>query len=496
MITLDSHDALDLVLYRRIVREGEPVEIAPELLERVDERRRAMLRALEAGSAAYGVTTGLGYLSKLEIPVADQPALQRSILLGRSVGVGEPCPREVVRGAMLLRLTGFLSGDAGVSSDLCRVLAERLNDGWTPHVPRGPHGAAGEVIPLSHLFQTLVGEGFVLEDGERVPAREALAARGLEPFEPGVKEGLALVNGAPLAPALALHLVDRARPLLGQATVAAALATALVGASTRPFSSRVGQRKGDRGQLLVHERLLGLLDGGEWEDRLQAPVSFRVVPQVHGAVLDVLEVVEQSLEREVRAVTDSPLYLPEEDGEPEGFYPSGNFHSQSVAFGLDLLAIAFAQLANLGEKRLHRLLDARFSGLPEQLAHQPGLQTGASVLHKGVVALCAENRILAAPASVSPSDTSAGQEDFQAFAFLAADKLGRLLDNVELGLAYELVALRQARSFRHDALSHELERVCELVGALVPVLEDDRPLGPEVERVRELVRSGRLLDDY
>ena len=470
MILLDRHDVLDLDLYRRIVRDGEPVEIAPELLQAVDERRAAMLRAVESGVPAYGVTTGLGYLSKQTIAPADQAALQRSLLLGRAVGVGEPFPREVVRGAMLLRLTGFLSGDAGVSSDLCRLLAERLNDGWTPYVPAGPHGSAGEVIPLAHLFHTLVGEG----------------------FEPGLKEGIALVNGAPFAPAVAVALVDRARPLLDHATLAAALAAALVGASARPFSPRIGRLKGDAGQLAVHERLVELL-GGNWDDRPQAPVSFRVAPQVHGAVLDVLHGVERQLERELRAVTDSPLYLPAESDEPEGFYPSGNFHSQALAFGLDALAIAFAQLANLAEKRLHRLLDARFSGLPEQLAVQPGRHTGVAVLHKAVVALCAENRLLAAPASVAAWDTSAGQEDFQAFAFLAADKLRRLLDNVELVLAYELVALRQARSLRDEPLAPPLERACDLLAELVSQVVEDRPLAPEVERVRGLVRSGRLL---
>ncbi len=493
MIRLERHDALDLELYRRIVRAGEPVEVAPALLRAVDERRDAMLRLLETGVAAYGVTTGLGYMSSRPVAPADRAGLQRSILLGRSVGVGPPYPREVVRGAMLLRLTGFLSGDAGVSAELCRLLAELLNGGWTPYVPIGPHGSAGEVIPLSHLFQTLVGEGFVLEDGERVPAAAALAARGAEPYEPGLKEGLALVNGAPFAPALALDLVERARPLLEHATLAAALATALVGASSRPFSTRIGRLKGDPGQLAVHERLVELLGGGDWADRPQAPVSLRVVPQVHGAVLDVLESVERGLEREVRAVTDSPLYLPEAGGEPEGFYPSGNFHAQALAFGLDTLAIAFAQLGNLAEKRLHRLLDARFSGLSEQLAVEPGRQTGAAVLHKAVVALCAENRMLAAPASVNAPDTSSGQEDFQAFEFLAADKLRRLLDNVELVLAYELLALRQARSLREGPLPPALAQACDLLAALVPPLVEDRPLGPEAERVRELVRSGRLL---
>jgi histidine ammonia-lyase len=333
----------------------------------------------------------------------------------------------------------------------------------------------------------------VLEGGERVPARDALAARGLEPYEPGLKEGLALVNGAPLAPALAVELVDRAHPLLDHATLAAALASSLVGASSRPFSRRIARLKGDPGQQLVSEKLLELVEAGAWDDRPQAPVSFRVVPQVHGAALDVLASLEQQLEREVRAVTDSPLFLEEEGGEPEGFYPTGNFHSQALAFGLDTLAIALAQVGNLAEKRLHRLLDARFTGLPEQLAVEPGIHTGASVLHKGVVALCAENRMLATSASVNASDTSAGQEDFQAFTFLAADKLRRLLDNVELALAYELLALRQARHVTGTKLPEPLERACEEIASIVPPLLEDRPLGAEVERVRDLVRSGRLL---
>ncbi len=493
MILLDRHDALDLAAYRRVVLEHEPVAVAPEALRRVDERRAAMLRAVDAGMPAYGVTTGLGYLSTRTIPEADRVALQRSILLGRAVAVGAPLPSEVVRGVMLLRLTGFLSGAAGVGSELCAFIADRLNDGWTPAVPERPHGTAGEVSQLAHLFQTFVGEGFVLEHGEPIPAADALAARGVSPYEPGLKEGLALVNGAPFAAALTAPLVWHAGALLEHATLAAALAVAVVAASSRPFSPRIGRLKGDPGQLRMHERLAELLEPDALADRPQAPVSYRVAPQVHGAVAAVLEEAERQLEREVRAVTDSPLFLPAADGEPEGFYPSGNFHSQAVAFAVDALAIAYTQLANLAEKRLHRLLDARFSGLSEQLAVEPGRHTGVSVLHKAVAALCAENRLLAAPASVTALDTSAGQEDFQAFVPLAAQKLGRLLDNVELVLAYELVALAQASRLRGGTLPASLERVASALREAVPYVVEDRPLAPDVERVLGLVRSGALL---
>ena len=369
----------------------------------METRRRAVLDLLAEGVSAYGVTTGLGYLRSRSIEVEDQLPLQRSILVGRAAGVGPPLPEEVVRGAMLLRLTGFLGGQAGVSAELCSFIAERLNDGWSPVVPASRPGTAGETIPLCHLFQTFIGEGEVEQEGGRAAAADALAARGLAPYELKAREGLALVNGAPLAPAMAAALAPRAASVLEQATLLGAMAAALLGASARPYSPRIGRLKGDPGQLRVHARLTELLGGQELLDEApQAPVSFRVLPQVHGAASDVLAGLEAQLERELRAVTDSPLWLEADAGEPAGFYPSGNFHSQALALALDSLAIAFAQVGTLSEKRLHRLLDSRFSGLPEQLSPDPDRgHCGLVALHKSVVGLCAENRLLAAPASVA-----------------------------------------------------------------------------------------------
>lgn len=493
MIVLERHDQLDLAAYRRVVEEGEEVTLASEALLRVDDRRAAMLTALESGMPAYGVTTGLGYLASRPIPEEHRLALQRSILVGRAVAVGPPLPAVVVRGALLIRLAGFLEGGAAVSSELCRFLAARLNDGFVPYVPSRPHGAAGEVTQLAHLFAPFVGEGFVLERGERVPAAAALAARRAAPFEPGLKEGIALVNGAPFAPASTAPLVWRGRALLDQATVAAALAVALTGASGRPYSRRLAALSPDPARAGAHARLLELLGGDRFGEAPQAPVSLRVAPQVLGAVAGVLDDAERQLELELATVTDSPLYLPEGDGEPEGFYPSGGFHAQALAFRLDALAIAFAQLGNLVEKRLHRLLDARFSGgLPEQLAVEPGRHTGLTVLHKAVVALCAENRLLAAPATLATTDTSAGQEDVQAFTPLAADKLGRLLDNVELQLAYELTALAQARHLRGEPLPPRLESIAAALTGAVSRVDEDRILAVDVERVRGLLRDGVL----
>ena len=493
-VLLERHDQLDLSQYCRVVFDHEAVVIADELLDTVQRTRDTLLAHLETGASAYGVTTGLGMFAGHTVAPADQAAFQRAILAGRAAGTGPPLSEPVVRGAMLLRLTGFLSGHAGVSPELCRFIAGRLNDRWFPVVPAGVSGAAGEIVALAHLFGTLVGDGFVHAHGAVAPAGDLLAT----PYRLEAKEGIALINGAPLAPALAVPLTLRAEALLEHATLNGALAVALTGASPRPYTPRIAELKGDPGQRAIHLRLWSLLDPLDprperLQDTRQAPISFRVIPQVHGAAADLLDHLHGQLERELRAVTDSPVYLPASGAEPEGLYPTGNFHAQYLTLLLDATAIAFTQVVNLLEKRLHRLLDARFSRLPDQLTPDPGRQSGVVVLHKQVIGIAARARTLAAPASIHVSDGSTGQEDFQTHTLLVAQQLDGVLDALELALAHELVALRQARFLAGTPLSAPLETALAAVAEVVPEIAEDRALAGDVERCRELIASGRLI---
>jgi histidine ammonia-lyase len=368
-IRLERHDQLDLPQYQRIAFEREALEVAPGLLSGVARSRAALLDHLESGAQAYGVNTGLGYLAGRVVEDVDQAAFQRSILAGRATGFGRPLSDAVVRGAMLLRLTGFLGGYAGVSPELCSLLVERLNNGWFPEVPGGVSGAAGEIVPLAHLFLALVDDA--------VP-----------PYSLGAKEGIALINGAPLAP--------------------------------------------------------GPSGAGK-------------------------------------------------NAEPEGLYPTGNFHAQALTLLLDYTAIALTQVLNLLEKRLHRLLDSRFSGLPDQLTPDPGRRSGLVTLHKQVIGLVAQARGLAAPATIDALDASTGQEDIQAHTLLAAGQLDGVLDALELALGYELVALRQARFLAGTPLPAPLEHSLSMVADIVPPVVEDRSLAGDVSRVREMVASGRLV---
>ncbi len=518
-VLLERHDQLDLPQYRRIAFDRAPVALAGGLLDTVQHSRDALMAHLAAGAPAYGVTTGLGLLANRPVAPDDQAAFQRSILAGRAAGTGPPLSEAVVRGAMLLRLTGFLSGHAGVTPELCRFIAARLNDGWYPVVPGGVSGAAGEIVPLAHLFGTLVGDGHVHRadttvpgaaitgtgeavtgstvtgTGETVTAQAALSARGISPYTLAAKEGIALINGDPLAPALAVPLMLRAEALLDHATLCGALTITLTGAAVRPYTPRIGALKGDPGQLAVHHRLWSLLE--PTPDRLldsrQAPVSLRVIPQVHGAAADLLGHLRTQLDRELRAVTDSPAYLPATDSEPEGLYSTGNFHAQYLVVLLAAVTTAFTQVMNLLEKRLHRLLDARFSELPDQLTADPGRQSGVVVLHKQVIGIAAKARMLAAPAAVHMLDGSTGQEDFQAHALLTAQQLDGTLTALELALAHELVALRQAHFLAGTRLPAPLEDAVSLLSDTVPPVPGDRSLAGDIERARALVVSGALI---
>ncbi len=495
-VLIERHDQVDLPTYLRIAFEGETVAVAPELLSAVDRGRGALVEHLESGASAYGVNTGLGYLAKVTVEPADQASFQRAILAGRAAGTGPPLSEPVVRGVMLLRLAGFLSGYASVSAALCRFIADRLNDDWYPVVPGGVSGAAGEIVPLAHLFQTIVGDGFVHVSGRTVRAAEALVDGGVVPYELGAKEGIALINGAPLAPALAIPLTLRAEALLEHATLAGALAIAVTGAPARPYSPRIGELKGDPGQLAVHRRLWEwLAGGGRLDDTRQAPVSLRVIPQVHGAAAELLAHLHAQLARELRAVTDSPVFLPASGSEPEGLYSTGNFHAGALTLLLDAVRVGFTHVLNLAEKRLHRLLDARFSGLPDQLATDPGRQSGLVILHKQVMGIAAEGRALAAPAGIHVLDGSTGQEDFQAHTLLAARQLEGVLSALELALAHELVALRQARFLSAAALPEPLEQAMATIAEIVPVVVEDRSLAGDVAAARRLVASGRLVPD-
>jgi histidine ammonia-lyase len=491
VITLAGNRDLTREAVEAVAWGGQRLALAPAALERVAAGRARLLELLAGGARVYGVNTGTGYLAGVDLDEAVPSRQQRDLLLGRAVGGPPWLPGEEARALLVARLGNLLSGYAGVTPELCGFLVDRVNDGFTPAVPRRAVGCAGEVIPLAHAFQTLLGVGRVLQpDGGLEAAGAALAGRGAAPYRLQAKEGIALLAGAPAAAAMALARLRVGERLAGQLLAAAAASVDALRAPPDAYDEAVGLLAGDpllTGVLArLRQRLEGSGEGGARER--QAPVSFRVAPQVLAHLERTLGRLDEDVRRALAAVTDSPAVL---DGRTVA---GGGFHAVDLAAGMDAVAVALVQAAELASQRLHRLLDGRFSGLPDQLTPLPGPRVGLVVVHKRAVGALNELRRLAAPASVGLADTSLGQEDATSFAPEAAEKLRRVEQLVREVVACELLAARQAWWLRRTGPAAGLQRLAARLAELVAPVDQDRPLGEDLQTLVGVLEREELGD--
>jgi histidine ammonia-lyase len=464
----------------RIAFEGAPVHLSPELLAHVARGRGRLEAALAAGGRVYGVTTGQGFLAGRDLTGPEVARHQHDLLIGRAVGSAPWLDAGEARALMAVRLARFCGGAAGVGPGLCRAIADRLNDGFTPAVPRTGVGCAGEVIPLSHAFQTLLGIGSVLDGGGGlVDAAEALARRGADPYAPLAKEGIALLAGCPGVTALAICRRRSSAALAGRLAWGAACAADAAGVPLDALSAPAGRLGPDAVLGEVADALGALLEGAAGDrSPSQGPVSFRVVPQVLAHLWRAVDRLGEDAARVLATADDSPALI---DG---AFVSTGAFHEVGLAAGMDALTAALARAAEIAAQRAHRLLDGRVTGLPDQLTPRPGPRCGLVVLHKRAVAAVHELRRLAVPASMGVMDTSLGQEDAQTFGFSAAEALRTAESLAGEVLAIELIHARQAWALRgRDPAPGLAGPLC----ATVPPVDEDRPLGPDVDRVRALL---------
>jgi histidine ammonia-lyase len=447
------------------------------------------------GEHTYGVNTGFGRFVSAHIPDELAEELQLRLLRSHACGVGEPYPDEVVRTAMLLRANALAKGYSGARVSTVELLIECLNRGVLPHVPaRGSVGASGDLAPLAHLALPLVGEGHATVDGELLTGAEALRAVRLEPIRLASKEGLSLVNGTQFMAAMAALGVVRARRLAKTADLACALSLEALQGSRTSFLPAVHRARPLRGQQDSAANVWRLLEGSaileshRWCDRVQDAYSLRCSPQVHGASRDLLDYVEATVTVELNAATDNPLVLREE-GE---IVSAGNFHGQPLAFALDALAMAVAELASISERRVERLVNPSLSeGLPPFLVEEGGLNSGFMIPQYVAAALVSENKVLAHPASVDSIPTSAGQEDHVSMGNASGLKALRVLDNAERALAIELLAGTQAIEFLAPLKPGAgVQAVHDIVRTMSPRLVEDRSLSAEIELMADAICSG------
>jgi histidine ammonia-lyase len=485
----------------RVARDGAGVRLADEALAAITASRDVVDRLAGDDRPHYGISTGFGALATRHIPQTQRAQLQRSLIRSHAAGSGAEVEREVVRALMLLRLSTLATGRTGVRPETACSYAALLDAGITPVVHEyGSLGCSGDLAPLSAAALAVMGEGTVRDAaGELRPAAEALAAAGIAPVELAEKEGLALVNGTDGMLGMLLIALADLRRLLTTADVAAAMSVEALLGTDAVFAADLQALRPHPGQAASAANLRALLAGsgvmashrGPGCTRVQDAYSLRCAPQVHGAARDTAAHAAAVADRELAAAVDNPVITL--DGRVES---NGNFHGAPVAYVLDFLAIAVADVASMSERRTDRFLDAaRSNGLPPFLAHDAGVDSGHMIAQYTAAGVVSELKRLAVPASVDSIPSSAMQEDHVSMGWHAARKLRRALDGLTRVLAIEVLTAARALDLRAPLEpAPATGAVRDAVRAAgVPGPGPDRHLAPEIEAVVGLVGTGAVL---
>ncbi|WP_419888410.1 histidine ammonia-lyase [Neobacillus niacini] len=495
VIELDGM-TLDRYKIDSIVNRNASVSIPEENRIRVRASRQRIEKQINDGKVIYGVNTGFGKLSDIEIEKEDIAKLQLNLLRADAVGVGEPLPTSVVRAMMTLRANSLVKGFSGIREETLDLLVDMINAGVHPIVPcKGSVGASGDLAPLSHIAIVLIGEGKAEYKGELLPGAEALKRAGLTAVSLEAKEGLALINGTQAMTAVGTISLNEAERVGLAADMAACLTMEALRGIISAFERELLAVRPHPELELVAARMRKWLEGSkrithQGEVRVQDAYSIRCIPQVHGASWQTIQYVEDRLKVEINSVTDNPIIL--ESGE---IISGGHFHGQPIALAMDFLKVASAEWANISERRIERLVNPQLSGLSPFLAVDPGLECGLMVAQYAAASLVSENKVLAHPASVDSIPTSANQEDHVSMGTIASRQAREIIHNSARVIAVEMICASQAiylEGAERD-LAPKTREYLEEIREICPPLESDRAISEQIEELAQFILRENIL---
>ena len=477
---------------------NEQVTLAGAARTRVDEARRVVEEIVAQQRTVYGVNTGFGKLSDVNIERSDLGQLQLNLVRSHSCGLGDPLSEVEARAMLLLRANVLATGFSGARPLVIDTLIAMLKHGVTPVIPeKGSVGASGDLAPLAHLALAAIGEGDAFYKGERLPGSVALQRAQIAPLQLEVKEGLALLNGTQAMGAVGGIALHRADKLVRLADVAGAMTLESLRGTPVAFDERIHVARPHAAQIAVAAHLRELLQESEIRNshvendpRVQDAYSLRCMPQVHGAVRTALAHAIDVVQIESGSATDNPLVF-SETGE---VLSGGNFHGAPLALVFDYAAIALTDLISITERRIDRLVNPDANeGLPPFLTAQPGISSGFMMLQVTAVALLNEAKVLAHPASVDNVPTDGGKEDHVSMGMTAATKLRSILRLAEMVTAIELLAAAQALDYRAPlAPGRGVKEAHRIVRSLVAPLTADRSMSGDIEKLVEAIRAGEF----
>ncbi len=499
-LTIDGK-SLSIADTVRFARESDSrLAVHADARARLGRSRDLVDAAIKGGATIYGINTGFGKLANVRIAPDRLSELQANLIRSHAAGVGALLPRDVVRAAMLLRANVLLRPTSGVRPELVDALVTMVNAGVVPAVPeQGSVGASGDLAPLAHIAQVLMGEGEVLVDGDAFPAASVLGAAGITPFALAPKEGLAFINGTQAQTALLALLVHDAEVLWRSAVGAAAMSLEALRGTPAPLDARIHEARPHRGQIQAAAVMRSLLEDSaireshrDNDERVQDAYSLRCTPQVLGAVADAIRFARDTAVVELNSSTDNPLVFDNGD-----VISGGNFHGQPVAQALDFLAVALTTLQAIAERRVERLVNPDLSqGLPAFLTADPGLCSGFMMVQITAASLVAESRTLCMPASIGSIPTDANQEDFVPMGMAAAYKTRRVLANAQRVIASEFLCAAQGLEFLKPlepgrGVRQLYRRIRESSPPVLP-LTADRPPAPDLAQLTAMIAVGLL----
>lgn len=479
------------------LKSGAVFKVSASAKKKVQKARRVIEDAIRDKKVIYGVTTGFGAFADVVISRAQGKQLQKNILMSHAAGVGPPFSDEVVRCILLLMINSKAKGYSGLRLSTLDALLRLLNKGVCPVVPeQGSVGASGDLAPLAHLALVLIGKGRARYRGRTLSGAQALRQAGIPPVELAEGEGLALVNGTQVMTGLGALTLHQAVRLAKTLDIAAAMSLEVLLGTKTQFHKRIHQLRPHPGQIDCAANMRHITDGSEiissHQDcgRVQDAYSLRCVPQVHGASRDTLRYVQKVLEIEINSATENPLVFA--NGQ---VLSGGNFHGQPVALALDYLAIALAELANISERRIERMVNPNLSGLPSFLVEEGGLNSGFMIAQYTAAALVSENKVWAHPASVDSIPTSANKEDHVSMGTIAARKARQVVTNVQHVAAIELLCAAQALDlFTNLKPGRGTLAAYRVIRRHVKHLQRDRELAPDIATVAGLIDRGDILN--
>lgn len=480
-----------------IARKNVNIRISSESEPKIIKSRNLVDKWVKDGERIYGVTTGFGALSNVTISGSDTKKLQKKILFSHAAGMGRTADEDVVRAMIALRINDFCRGNSGLRLETIEKLSQILNAGIVPVVPeKGSVGASGDLVPMAHLALVLIGEGEAFVEGQRMSGVRALRKKAIKPLVLEAGEGLALINGTQFMIAHGCLALYDALNLCKHADIAASMSLETLMGTRSAFDSRIHAVRPHKGQIKAASNMFRITENSEiissHKDcsKVQDAYSLRCSPQVHGASWDTFAYVDNVIKIEMNSSTENPLIFPES----QEFLSGGNFHGQPLALACDFLSIAIAELANISERRVERLVNPQLSGLPAFLIEDGGLNSGFMIAQYVAASLVSENKVLSHPASVDSIPTSANKEDHVSMGAYAARKCRDIVANTEEVIAIELLCAAQAIDlFTNIKAGDGTLAAYEIIRTKVDYMKEDRLLSTDIAKVKQLLEDGTIV---